>query len=343
MREKAALAEWAEVRDIILRLSAFPGRPTPRVLAQFFSPYGTIRDIIFMKKNKINIIYLTLQGSAWRAYRACRALSAHALDETKPPPQVTFAGRNPKDVTVINGLLFAYASRYEAVAKKQEEAGDRPLVTSFMLHVGWLLEPVSMQQVEEFFRAYGRAALVKVMVNRGCAGYPRTFAIVNLRTTRERAVSACVELTGTMLGGSMVEVSSLKKYKGKEMNKRLAMQEEVERRMREKIRSQLPPSTTATANERIELAVSGLGEMTREKLINVLAPYGLAVEGTGEVVEGKSNITLLTTPDTAISACKGTLHYGKYVGSDYNIYRNFDFIAKYLIIKLRMLTVLFSS
>jgi hypothetical protein len=52
--------------------------------------------------------------------------------------------------------------------------------------------------------------------------------------------------------------------------------------------------------------VSGLGEgVSREQLITLLAPYGLVLEGTGEVVEGKANVTLLTTPDAAILACKG--------------------------------------
>jgi hypothetical protein len=96
---------------------------------------------------------------------------------------------------------------------------------------------------------------------------------------------------------------------GKETGKRLALQEIVERRLREKIRSQLPPTTSGTANERIELIVTGLTEaVNREQLITLLAPYGLVLEGTAEVEGGgqEVNVTLLTTPDAAILACKGT-------------------------------------
>jgi hypothetical protein len=83
-----------------------------------------------------------------------------------------------------------------------------------MLHVGWLWESITNQQVAEFFIDYGRATLVKLMVNRSCVGRPRTFGVVNLRTTSiERAADACVDLTGRMLGGSVVDVASLKKFK----------------------------------------------------------------------------------------------------------------------------------
>jgi hypothetical protein len=216
-REKAALAEWADARDIILRATGFATRPSHRQLAQLFAPYGIIRDINSKKRKTQHVYYLTLLGSARRAFRACRALSAHAHYRTGKAPQFSFAARNPKDVTVINGLLMAYASRYHgtaATARRRQRPDDQPGTTSYMLHLGWLWEPVTNQQVAEFFADYGRASLVKLMVNRSCVGHPRTFGVINLRTTSiERAADACVNLTGRMLGGSVVEVASLRKFK----------------------------------------------------------------------------------------------------------------------------------
>lgn len=81
----------------------------------------------------------------------------------------------------------------------------------------------------------------------------------------------------------------------------------VDRRLREKIRSQLPPTTAPTANEDIELRVKG--SVRREQLCNLLAPYGLVKYVTEEKTEGEGGgeltVTILATPESALSACKG--------------------------------------
>lgn len=76
VREKAAMADWADVRDVILRVSAFKERPTQRLVTELFAPFGIVRDISFKKRKRNEpVAYCTLLGSARRAFRACRALS----------------------------------------------------------------------------------------------------------------------------------------------------------------------------------------------------------------------------------------------------------------------------
>jgi hypothetical protein len=87
----------------------------------------------------------------------------------------------------------------------------------------------------------------------------------------------------------------------------------VERRLREKIQSQLPVTGPTTANQLIELRVRGESEQGR--LRSLLAPYGLVKEMTlgqeeGEEGEVCLNITIFTTPDAALSACTGTVKEG---------------------------------
>jgi hypothetical protein len=88
----------------------------------------------------------------------------------------------------------------------------------------------------------------------------------------------------------------------------------VERRLREKIQSQLPAVGPTTANQLIELKVRGESEQGR--LRSLLAPYGLVKEMTLGQEEGGGegdvclNITILTTPDAALSACTGTVKEG---------------------------------
>jgi hypothetical protein len=89
----------------------------------------------------------------------------------------------------------------------------------------------------------------------------------------------------------------------------------VERRLREKIQSQLPAVGPTTANQLIELKVRGESEQGR--LRSLLAPYGLVKEMTLGQEEGGGegdvclNITILTTPDAALSACTGTVKEGE--------------------------------
>ncbi len=88
----------------------------------------------------------------------------------------------------------------------------------------------------------------------------------------------------------------------------------MERRLREKIQSQLPAVGPTTANQLIELKVRGESEQGR--LRSLLAPYGLVKEMTLGQEEGGGegdvclNITILTTPDAALSACTGTVKEG---------------------------------
>ncbi len=91
----------------------------------------------------------------------------------------------------------------------------------------------------------------------------------------------------------------------------------MERRLREKIQSQLPAVGPTTANQLIELRVRGESEQGR--LRSLLAPYGLVKEMTLGQEEGGGegegevclNITILTTPDAALSACTGTVKEGE--------------------------------
>jgi hypothetical protein len=92
---------------------------------------------------------------------------------------------------------------------------------------------------------------------------------------------------------------------------------QVERRLREKIQSQLPAVGPTTANQLIELRVRGESEQGR--LRSLLAPYGLVKEMTlGKEEEGEEggegevclNIIIFTTPDAALSACTGTVKEG---------------------------------
>jgi hypothetical protein len=87
---------------------------------------------------------------------------------------------------------------------------------------------------------------------------------------------------------------------------------QVERRLREKIQSQLPAIGPTTANQLIELKVRGESEQGR--LRSLLAPYGLVKEMTLQEEGGEGevclNITILTTPDAALSACTGTVKEG---------------------------------
>ncbi len=83
----------------------------------------------------------------------------------------------------------------------------------------------------------------------------------------------------------------------------------MERRLREKIQSQLPAVGPTTANQLIELKVRGESEQGR--LRSLLAPYGLVKEMTTQEEGGEGevclNITILTTPDAALSACTGSV------------------------------------
>jgi len=64
------------------------------------------------------------------------------------------------------------------------------------------------------------------------------------------------------------------------------------------------------ANPLVELKVRG--ERSEEQVRSLLAPYGLVKEmkvGEGEEEEGGAfclDVTILTTPEAALSACKGT-------------------------------------
>jgi hypothetical protein len=226
VREREALQEWQDIRNLNLRVSGFSWPPTPQLLHQIFAPYGTLLKTTVKKTARGNMTaYVTLKGSALRSYRACKSISTKAWQDEELPSQVNFSNANEKDVTAINDLLSSYVRHREVAAA----AAQAPATTSYMLHVGWLLEPVTRRQVFDFFRPYGSAQLVKVMLNKGMgAGQPRTFAIVSLKTTsREAAVNACVELTGTMLGGNLVEVSAVKKSRKNKSSKRGALGEEV--------------------------------------------------------------------------------------------------------------------
>jgi hypothetical protein len=225
--ENQILAEWEDVRDIQLLVSGLQKR-SPRYLNTIFAPYGTILDIYAKDKGRGRAVaYVTLRGSARRAFRACKGLSVEALFKSGYPSRVTFSARNKRDITAINGLVIAHVERRRGGgALSQQQAAT----ASYLLHVGWLTEVPSRYQILDFFRPYGQASIVRTMRSRvgTGGGPPRTFVFVNLKTTsREAAVNACVELTGSMLSRDLVEVTGVRTVKGKESSKRTELCDEV--------------------------------------------------------------------------------------------------------------------